>query len=562
MKNLKKLASLLLALVIVLSLATTAFAAEITIKGSSTVPVAGKTFKAYKILDLQMVGTDGYVYTVPEALKDFYATKFSIEKTAGDFDAQVAGKIGEMQNDSDALFAFAADALKAAKDAGITPVSATGTAGAATVTITGLEQGYYVIEDEGTATPISALMLDTATDKVEVTIKADKPDVDKKIDGNKDTDDSTTGKVEENNEAIGDKVPYEVTSKVPDMRGYEKYYFVLNDTLSKGLTFNNDVVITIGDKTLVKDTDYTVTSTVNADGTTSVEIVFKNFIQYKNQPGAAITVTYSATINENAVIGVAGNPNKVTLTYSHNPNTKDDGDPDNPDKPTPESPVGTTPEKETRTYVTEIELTKVDDNKNVLAGAEFKISGTKLNTVLVTSQQFVEDANGTYYKLKDGTYTTTAPTIADDETDNSDLYESTTIKYKLDTVKETVTKTEIVDYTVTTGPDGKIKFTGLAAGTYTITEIKAPNGYNLLKAPITVTIGWTAPADESTNCTWTYKWNDGEAGSTNSIEVVNQAGSELPSTGGMGTTLFYVIGGMLTLGAAVLLITKRRMNAR
>ena len=107
---------------------------------------------------------------------------------------------------------------------------------------------------------------------------------------------------------------------------------------SKGLSFNGDVTITLGDTTLTKDTDYTVTATENADGTTSVEIVFKNFIQYKNAEKRNITITYSATVNGQAVIGVAGNPNAVTLTYSNNPNISDSGTTDQPDKPTEGSP--------------------------------------------------------------------------------------------------------------------------------------------------------------------------------------------------------------------------------
>lgn len=558
MKRTKKLVSLLLTLIMVLAMGTSAFAAgetgSITIKDSSTVSVAGKTFNAYKILDVKLVG-DGYVYTVPAEMESFYAARYGLTGNEGDFDAQVAAKINEEKD----MFAFAADALAAAKAAGIAPGTATANADADSVTISGLPLGYYVVEDVGAATPISALILDTTNPDVDIEIKADKPGVDKKIDGDKDTDEGTAGDVQYNNAAVGDKVPYKVTSKVPDMTGYTKYYFVVNDTLSKGLTFNDDVAITVGEKTLVEDTDYTVTSAKNDDGTTSVEIVFKNFIQYKDQTNDAITITYSATVNENAVIGTAGNPNKVTLTYSNNPNVKDDGDPENQDKPTPDSPVGETPESETRTYVTDVELIKVDPQGNRLTGAEFKLEGTKLNTVLVRSDVYTEDANGAYWKLKDGSYTTDDPNA---EGMDQTKYESTTAKYTKSVETTTIEKAENVTYTGTVGADGVLRFEGLAAGTYTITEIKAPDGYNLLKDPITVTIGFTAPASGSTECTWTYTGTDVVNGTnTNQVTIINQAGSELPSTGGMGTTLFYVIGGILVIGAAVLLITKKRMSA-
>ena len=555
MKNMKKLAGLLLALVMVFSLTTTAFAAgetgSITINDNNNVSVAGKTFNAYKILDVELVG-QGYVYTVPAEMKSFYVERYELSGNEGDFDAQVVAKINEEKD----IFAFAAAALKAAKDAKIIPGTETAGEKADSVTISDLPLGYYVVEDTATTKPVSALILDTTNPDISVYIKADEPKVDKKIDGDKDTDEGTNGDVENNNAAVGDEVPYKVTSNVPDMTGYTKYYFVLKDTLSKGLTFNDDVKITIGEKTLVKDDDYTVASEKNSDGTTSVKIVFKNFIQYKDQTGAAITVTYSADVNEDAVIGVAGNPNKVTLTYSNNPNTDESGN--TGDEPGHDSPTGTTPEEITRTYVTDIELIKEDPQGNRLTGAEFKLEGTKLNTVLVRKDVYTVDENGEYWKLKDGSYTTDDP-----ETEGMDQskYEDTTTKYSKETKTETIVQKDNVSYTGTVGDDGVLRFAGLAAGTYTITEIKAPNGYNLLKDPITVTIGFKAPEAPSTECTWTYTGTDIVNGAnTNHVTVTNQAGTELPSTGGMGTTIFYVLGSILLVGAAVLLVTKKRMS--
>ena len=576
MKHLHKLFAIVLALTLVLAMATTAFAEDETTTGSikitdnTNVSVAGKTFNAYKILDVQSYTTNAdatttVVYTVPVALKDFYKTRYTLSGTEGDFDAQVVAKIVA---ESD-LFAFAKDALAAAKAAGITPGTATANTDATEVTISNLPLGYYVIEDTATAKPVSALILDTTAPNVEVKIKADKPDVDKKIDGSKDTDESTTGDVSYNNAAIGDEVPYKVTSHVPDMTGYTKYYFVLNDTLSKGLTFNNDVAIKIGDNTLTKDTDYTVTTSATADGGTALKIVFKNFIQYKADAykDAIITVTYSATVNTDAVIGVEGNPNKVTLKYSNDPNIDDGNDPDK-DEPNDKSPIGETPPSTTRTYVTELELLKVDGEGNRLTGAEFKIEGTKLNTVLVTADVFTEATDGTYWKLKDGSYTTDDP-----NTDGMDQtkYESTTIKYSKSTTTKTITKPENVAYTGTVGADGVLRFTGLSAGEYTITELKAPAGYNLLKGSIKVTIGFTAPAENAdpANCDWTYTWSTNDNAdlqlittNSNQITVKNNAGTELPSTGGIGTTIFYVAGSVLVLAAVVLLVTKKRMNSK
>lgn len=565
MKRIKKIASLLLALVMVFAMTLTAFATEtnnttennpkgsITINDSTTVSVAGKTFKAYKILDVKLVGNNGFVYTVPTELKNFYTERYGLTGNEGDFDAQVVEKI----NAETDMFAFAKAALAAAKTANINPGTATAGENATSVTIGNLPLGYYVVEDTATTKPVSALILDTTNPTVSINIKADQPSIDKKIDGDSDTDESTTGDVKNNNAAVGDKVPYKVTSKVPDMTGYTKYYFVVNDTLSKGLDFNEDVAITVGTKTLVKDTDYTVTTIKNADGTTSVKIVFKDFIQYKSDvyKDAAITITYSANVNENAAIGIEGNPNKVTLTYSNNPNVNDEGD---SDEPGDHSPVGETPEKETRTFVTGIELIKVDPNGNRLTGAEFKLEGTKLNTVLVRKDVYTEDADGTYWKLKDGSYTTDDPNA---EGMDQTKYESTITKYTKSVETNTIEKAENVTYTGTVGADGILRFEGLSAGTYTITEIRAPHGYNLLEKPITVTIGFTAPVAPSTYCTWTYTGTDVVNGTnTNHVTVTNQTGTELPSTGGTGTTLFYLIGGILVLIAGVLLVTKKRMS--
>ncbi len=563
MKHMKKIASLILALAMVFSLATAAFAAgeySITVKNANTsISINGKTYSAYKLFDvIYNEDKTAYSYTIDKDFENFsYTYTDADKKTVTVKGEALIAYVATLTANSEALNAIAEAALSYATTNAIT---ADGSAAAAneTAAISLDAAGYYLVAGQATApenqTITAACALTTTDPSAQVNVKADAPSVDKKIvEGD--------NKVESNDAAIGDTVNFEITSKVPDMTGYEKYYFVVNDTLSKGLTYNaNSLTIKIGEKTLTKDTDYTVTTGKTTDGSTTIEIVFKNFIQYKTPKGAAIVITYSATLNADAVIGVAGNPNKVTLTYSNNPNTKDDGDPENPDKPGPNSPVGETPEEETRTYVTDLTIIKTDKDGNKLAGAEFDIEGTALNTVIVTKDVYTVAENGTYYKLKDGTYTTTAPTTG--ENGNEDKYASTTVKYTKETKTETIIKQENVKYHVVVGDDGVLNLEGLPAGEYTITETKAPDGYNLLKEPIKVTITWTAPAEGQTNCTWTYTGTDKEGNvCTNHITIINQTGSELPETGGMGTTIFYVLGFLMMTGAAVLLITKRRMNA-
>ena len=561
MHKLKKTFALLLALALVLSLGITAYAAEqkgsITIHEAGGVSVEGKTFLAYKVLDLNLVG-EGYVYTVPEALKDFYADYFELNEALGNFDYQVTQKIAALTGDD--LFAFASGILAAAKEANIAPASVTGQRGDTSVKFTDLPLGYYVVEDTAETTPVSALVLTSTKPNVEVNIKAELPVVDKKIIEEQD-------RVETNNAAVGDVVSYEVTSKVPDMTGYTKYYFVLKDTMSLGLTFNQDVAITIGNQALTKDNDFTVTAKATANGT-EIEIVFKNFISYKDQKGDAITVTYSATINENAVIGAAGNPNYVKLQYSNNPNKVVSGDPDNPDKPA--VPEGETPEEEVRTYVTGLKLIKVDPEGNRLTGAEFTITGNKLNKVLVRKDVYTQDENGTYWRLTDGTYTTQDPL---DEGVEQSKYESVTVKYAKESVTEVKETQENVEATAVVGDDGVLRFDGLSAGDYEITELRSPAGYNLLEKPFKITIDWTAPENVSGPCTWAVsdtEAGDGYASSLESgaqivdgciqIQVENKSGTQLPETGGMGTTLFYIVGGLLMTPAVVLLITKKKLS--
>lgn len=553
----KRMLAILLAVVMLLAMGTTTFAAEtstgsITIKDAANVSVMNKTFNAYKVLDLKYYSAEKgtYVYTVPEKLKSFYQTYFRI-KDEGDFSAQVVNAIGGLRDQE--LFAFAQAALTAAKDCGITPGTAEGGDGDTSVTINNLPLGYYVVEDAGSEKPISALILETTNPDVNVNIKADKPDIDKVI-----TEGGTT--TEQNNASIGDKVSYKITSKVPDMTGYEKYYFIVTDTMSKGLSFNDDIIITVGGSKLEMDCEngYKVTTTTNKKGETVIEIVFKNFI--KQKPDSAIVIEYSATVNEDAVIGTAGNPNSVNLEYSNNPNIKDNGQSADPDKPAGGDVTGKTPDEVTYTYVTGIEITKVDKDNNRLREAEFKIIGEKINHVLVKRDIYEESATGSYYKLKDGSYTVTEPTR-----ETNDLYESTTTKYDLTTKKELKKTAESVHASGVVGYDGVIRFDGLAAGEYTITELKAPDGYNLLKTPITVNIVWKAPQDNGTECEWTATANGSDAVIRDGIitlDVVNQAGSELPSTGGIGTTIFYAVGAILMALSVVLLITKKRMSMK
>ena len=203
-----------------------------------------------------------------------------------------------------------------------------------------------------------------------------------------------------------------------------------------------------------------------------------------------------------------------------------------------------------------------------MKGAQFSITGEKLIQGLVTGTVFekVETGKGAYYKLKDnGGYTTTAPT---DDTKNK--YETTTKDYNKVEKKDLVNlKAESVNFVAEVGEDGILSITGLSAGTYTIQEIKAPDGYNLLRDPIILVITCTTDvndAESGTKCTWSATKNGeilssfDEATGLFGLDVPNNQGAQLPETGGIGTTIFYIVGSILVVGAAILLVTKKRMS--
>lgn len=536
MKTVKRALALVLALTLLLAMSATVFAADdttytITINNTT----AGHTYEAYQIFAGDLAEKDG---------------KTILSNITWGNGITEAGKIalGNAAEKAETL-KTANDAAAFAKAVALYLQNSTTSAeGTGKYTIPGLKAGYYLVKDtQAPADDFYSAYIMEVVSNVEAEPKGDKPTVDKNI-----KDNGETTKV--NEASIGDTINYEVTSKVPDMTGYTKYFFVMNDTLSKGLTYNDDMVIKVGNTTLTKDTDYTVTAVKNGNGTTSIEIVFKNFVGYKDQVGADVIVTYSATLNQDANLDPSvGNPNEVKLVYSNNPNVVGTG----VDKPAPGDATGETPKSETKTYVTGIKLTKVDgaDPSKMLTGAKFKIEGNGVKVVLVNKEVYEETSDGTYYMLKTGTYTETAPT---DETASS--YDSTTTKYKKvtavteDTVNTNVNATGYVD------ENGVLTFEGLGKGTYTITEIIAPEGYNLLKAPITVEIKANATFDK---CEWTVTADGNRVTADKNLYaflIENKSGAELPSTGGIGTTVFYVLGGLLVVCAGVLLITKRRMN--
>lgn len=441
-----------------------------------------------------------------------------------------------------------------------------------TTTFTGLSAGYYLLCEDNMDTPAEGENNHRAYTKfilelvgnTTVKAKADAPSMEKKILESPDAEQGKDTTVAN----VGDSVLFRLTGTIPEMDGYDKYFYIVTDTLSKGLDFDNVQSVVLNNNSgeqesvLSKDDDYTLRVTENPeDGTTALKFVFKDFIQYKEYAGGTIVIKYTATLNQNAVIGNSGNPNSVHLEYSNNPNYDYQGD----NEPADDDPMGQTPEDYVIVYTGAVQVRKVDSNGKALTGAGFTLTGAGTNQVKVTTNSFTPDPDGKYYKLKNGTYTTEAPD------GNEDAYESTTDKYSLtQNVTWTGTNTSSTTIAGDVGQDGYLTFSGLGTGTYTIEETKVPTGYNKID-DITVTLSFTPPQTVVTGQekgTWSATYKVGSNGSphgasvdtdgTIHFQVENRSGAVLPSTGGMGTTLFVAGGLVLMVVAATLLVVRAR----
>ena len=452
-----------------------------------------------------------------------------------------------------------------------------------TYTKTGLDDGWYLIKDESTLNEngnvFSANILEVRGNTPAITPKFSLPTLTKKIVEGE-------NRVDCNTAAIGDIVHYEIKTKVPNVQGYNKYFFIVEDNLSGGLTYVEDSMnVSIKNVALSPDSDsnkststvgeYFIEKTGGTSGAnTHIKVIFEDFLNYVKsnnlQAGDDITIKYDARLNEYANIvstGTnAGNPNTANLVYSNNPNHNYTGDTGgNPDEPgtNDNAFVGETPEEKVNTYTTAIRIKKVDQDGQPLKGASFTLEGTKLKSVrVVTGSQFEQANDGTYWKLKNGSYTLTDPSALSEKEQNK--YESTTQKYKKIPANATVLNAEgePLKITATVDDDGYLTFSGLNAGSYTLKETGVPSGYNKAE-DIAFTLA--AEVKDKDSATWTNSSNvfgrlDSDAMFPTEIE--NVKGTTLPTTGGIGTKLFYIIGGLLVSGSLVLLITKKRMGAK
>lgn len=471
----KKIISVLLALVMTLALSVTALAAG---EGSITVDnaVNGKTYTIYRIFDLNSHSEDykAINYKVSEKWKGFFEANAEGLNYV-DIDGQ--GYVTWKENASAAD--FAAEAIKFAKANSIEKDGQDAAANGK-VEFKNLTLGYYLVQSD-----LGALCsLDTTMPNVTIKEKNGVPTVDKKV-----KEGEAWGKTNDAN--IGDTVNFQTTINVVD--GNPKNY-ILHDKMSDGLTFNGTVEVTVNGKKITSGYELKNPGT---DGCT-FDVVFTNGTL---KPNDVVTVSYSATLNNKAVIAGTGNPNETKLSYTDTNNTSHETVP-----------------SVTHTYTWQVDVYKytMKDNKETpLAGAQFVLYKTVNNVKYYA----VVDANN---KI---TGWTTEGVKPEENADESKTYASV----------------------FTTPASGKFTITGLDSDTYYLEEIVAPAGYNLLKEAVQVTIGKDG--------TVSY------GNSTGEVRIENNTGTELPSTGGMGTTIFYVLGGVLMAGAFVLLVVRKRMRA-
>ena len=606
MKRIKKIASLLLAMMMVLSMGLTAFAAELPGDGTTTesgettgsdettAPTAEPTTEPGETADPTTApdATSGPTTDATPSPTPVTHTYEIYQIFTGDY-AEVDGKgilsnivwgangtgtVGDKVDKAtlDALEAVAGtdktdtDRLEVIK--GYANLDSKPFLSGEDTTYSDVPAGYYLIKDKdgslnGTNEAYTLYVATVVNNKLTITPKTGIPTPDKKIvEGN--------DKVSTNEASIGDEVNYEITGTMPsNIDAYKTYYYMFTDTLSKGLTYKeNSIKVTVNGVD-VTSYFYKGVGTDNETTGTTIEVGILDLkaLSLLKDPKPVVgpitaetkvVLTYTATLNENAVIAGDGNPNDVKLSYSNNPNNSGNGStepPENPNKPTPTHPTGESPKIEVVTYTTELTILKTDEDNKFLPGVEFTLTGNGVNIVLVTEETFTKAANGEYWKLKDGTYTTTAPTVADDETDNTADYDSVDTKYTktVGVVAKGNGKTE-TDVVGTVQADGTVTFSGLGAGEYTITETKTLPGYNTIE-PIVFTLTFNAETKTfvSDNASVTV-------GEDNMLDtsIVNQKGSLLPSTGGIGTTIFYVVGAILVIGAGILLVAKKRMSSK
>ena len=500
MKTIKRSIALVLAMILTLAMSVTVFAApnadQNTFSLTLNKAVKGHTYEAYQILSGDLSADKATLSNI----KWGEGLKAEGQKALGGDAAKYAEKLAEMGNNSSEL-----------KDqAQIIGANLASASGSVTVTdpdaknvISNLKSGYYLIKDKDDSLQGQESYTEFilhVTDDVNADVKADVPSVEKKVKDTNDTTGETTGWQDSADYDIGDDVPFQLTATLANnIESYKTYSLKFNDTLSKGLDYNNDAVIKLGDKDV---TSY-FTPSYDAKAKT-LTFTCDNILAFGAKNSDKIVVEYTAKLNENAVIGAAGNPNTVGLEFSNNPNNGGEGD------------RGKTPEDKVIVFTYKLTVNKVDKDNKPLTGAEFslfkkvKVDGKDELQLVEVKKILSTNAEGTVFGftgLDDGTYV----------------------------LRETKT------------PDG---YNSIEDQTFTISAKHDENSDN---PKLTALTGDVASGSIINLGVMLEK---GEL----STDVVNNKGSVLPSTGGAGRVAIYVIGAILVLGGGIVLVTKKRVR--
>lgn len=518
MKNVKKLASLLLALLMVFSLAAAASAATVTNQTSHS-------YAAYRIFSGTQAENSvplGDVKWGDGVSGDALLTALKRDSrfNVGTDHANIFASCTTALDVAEVLSAYPdkSDVAKAFANVAAQHLITATTTIEDNATSVELPAGYYLLVDTSTPGQDDArntALLQMTNRDITIEGKYSVPSVDKSV---RDTDDNWG---ESADWEIGSDVPFRLEGTLPtNYEDYEAYKYVFHDTLSAGLQLNGNfdetdptkvlsgVTVQVGDTNI--GSNFTITYTNH-----QLTVACNNL---KAIPGltkdSQIVVEYTAELLSTAVIGGAGNKNEVYLEYANDPNATGDGTTSN------------TKKDEVLVFTYELDVTKVDgkDDATTLANAEFVLlSSDKTKAARVSNGKLVE-----WVTVPEGTK-------------------------------------------LTSGNDGKFVIAGLDAGSYYLRETKAPAGYNLLGNEIGITI--TATLDKSENspsltalkirvqngpdATATERDGDVTTGIVSTV-VENVAGAQLPLTGGIGTTVFYIAGSVLVLTAAVLSVTRKR----
>ena len=464
MKNIKKLFGLLFAFVFALVQVNAAGNGSITINKA----VVNETYSIYRVLDLETYDktNNHYIYRANENFKAFVertdaSAYLEAKNENGNTYYVWKGDTTDTRVQEFAKLAFA----YAEKNNSIQPVAST-KATSTVVEFKNLDLGYYLMNSTTAEKDTRLLSLTTtnpsATTREKNTLT---PNVDKEVE-----EKGTYGKT--NDASIGDTVNFKATITVG--AGYTDYK--LRDKMSDGLTFNTNSVVVNVNNTVVDSSNYTVRTDVS--GYTFV-IEFKNEYIVALPKNTVITVTYSAILNENAIVEGEGNPNVLDLAYGDTNTT----------------------EKQTITYSYAFDVIKIDGKERTqLTGAEFRLYDAK--------------TGGNEIKVV--------------------LVDATSNTYRVARANENGVTIKV----------GKATILGLDAGTYYLEEVVAPTGYNKLTSRVEIIIS---------------KINNDKTFSRFSTNVENYTGSQLPETGGIGTTLFLTLGSILVIGFGLLLVTKLRV---